>query len=293
MNSTSVYINRRINDDLRRARIFDGSIFLYSAPAASNKLAAWAIELIDRGFATQRNVRRAHLELTVQEFVNAAGPMKSTFTNHPRTKQLCQELIVAMGCDPELTYFDLPRLRVAPPGQYLTSGVSYAYKAHRDTWYAHPRQLVNYWVPLFDAEVSHVMPMYLDYFRKPVRNASEGWDYDEWVKNARYAAVQNLHAEKRQHPVPHDDLSQASDVRFAQNGGDIMMFSTCHLHGSPINDSDVIRYSYDLRTLHLDDLRENRGPENVDGKATGSTLKDFLRVSDLAPLEPEKLLATI
>lgn len=289
MSSTPVYFNRRMEDDQRRQKIFEGCIFLYSSPSTSMKLVAWATEVIDRGFATHRDRRRAHLELSVKEFVDIVGPMKSTFTNHPKTKQLCQELVASMGCDPERTYFDLPRLRVAPPGDYLTSGVSYAYKAHRDTWYAHPRQLVNYWVPLFDAEDGHVMPMYLDYFRKPVRNASDGWDYDEWVKNSRYAAAQNIGGEKRQHPVPHDDLSHAGEVRFMQNGGDIMMFSTCQLHGSPVNVSDLIRYSFDLRTVHLDDLREGRGPENVDARATGSTLKDFLRVSDLAPLELEKL----
>lgn len=289
MHTTAVYLNRHLADDQRRAKIFEGGIFLYSAPTASMKLVQWATELIDRGFSTRVDRRRAHLELPVKEFVDVVAPMKSTFTNAPKTKQLCQELIAALGCDPELTYFDLPRLRVAPPGNYLTSGVSYAYKAHRDTWYAHPRQLVNYWTPLFDAEVAHVMPMYLEYFRKPVRNASKGWDYDDWVKNARFAAASNIGTEARQHPVPHDDLSQALDVRFVQNGGDTMMFSTCHLHGSPVNDSELIRYSFDLRTVHLDDLREDRGPRNVDGHATGSTLKDFLRVSDLAPLQPEKL----
>ena len=49
-------------------------------------------------------------------------------------------------------------------------------------------------------------------------------------------------------------------------------------------------HSYDLRTLHLDDIRSGRGPENLDGKATGTTLKDFLRVSDLKPLAPEEAI---
>jgi hypothetical protein len=34
-------------------------------------------------------------------------------------------------------------------------------------------------------------------------------------------------------------------------------------------------------------LREDLGPNNIDAAASGSTLKDFLRVSDLAPLKEE------
>jgi hypothetical protein len=288
---TPIYVNRRLPDDERRARIFDGAIFLYPAPQASTRLGDWAKELIDGAFGATGDIRRAHLKLPVERFVELAGPAKSTFTNDVRTKRLCQELIVSMGCDPEETYFDLPRLRVAPPGDYLTAGVSYAYRPHRDTWYAHPRQLINYWAAIFDAETGHVMPMYVDYFHKGLPNDSSSWDYENWVKNARFAASDNVKTEARKHPVPSTDLGETLDLRIVQNAGDVMMFSTCQLHGSPRNDSDVIRYSFDLRTLDLEDLRLGRGPKNIDSKASGSTLKDFLRVSDLAPLEPERLAA--
>ena len=69
-----------------------------------------------------------------------------------------------------------------------------------------------------------------------------------------------------------------------------MLFSTCQLHASVPNQTGFVRYSYDLRTLHIDDLRLERGPENLDGLAGGSTLRDFLRVSDLQPLEPAAIV---
>ena len=286
MGITPIYVNRKTTDDDRRKRIFDGSLFLYSSPPASAKIVEWVRELAAATFPKGVDMRRAHAVMDVRKFVECTGPLKSKFTNDARTKKLCQELIVGMGCDPELTYFDLPRLRVAPPGDYLTTGVSYAYKPHRDTWYAHPRQLVNYWVPVFDGEPSHVMSMFIEYFRRPVGNASADWDYDEWVAKARFAAAQNIGTENRKHPVPTQSLGDTPDVRIVQNAGDLMVFSTCHLHASAPNQMETIRYSYDLRTLHLEDVRSGRGPENVDGKATGTTLKDFLRVSDLKPLDP-------
>jgi hypothetical protein len=287
MSVIPVYLNRHVPDDIRRAHIFGGAVFLYSAPPASQHLVNWIRELSVQAFEGVGDVRRAHETLDVKAFVERVGPLKSRFTNDPETKRLCQALIGALGSDPDATYFDLPRLRVAPPGDYLTSGVSYAYKPHRDTWYAHPPQLVNFWVPVYDSEKSTVMSMYFDYFDKPVQNSTSGWNYDDWVANARYAAAQNVGAENRRHPVPAESVSDSLDIRIVQNAGDLMLFSTCQLHATAPNETGLIRFSYDLRIINVEDLRNGRGPSNVDSKATGSTLRDFLRVRDLAPLEIE------
>ena len=56
------------------------------------------------------------------------------------------------------------------------------------------------------------------------------------------------------------------------------MFSSNHLHASVPNSSGVTRFSYDLRTINLDDVLADRGPRNVDNGATGTTMGDFLRV---------------
>lgn len=285
-----VYFDRQLKDDERRSRIFDGALFLYSAPAESTQIVEWVRECLAEAFAEFGDVRRAHEKLRVEEFARIASSLKTRFTNDPLTKRLCQDMLAGLGCDLNRTYFDLPRLRVAPPGNYLTTGVSYSYKPHRDTWYAHPTQLINYWVPVYDSEPSTVMSMFLEYFHRPVANTSGEWDYDSWVKNARYTAAQNIGVENRRHPVPTQSLADDTlDVRIVQNAGDLMLFSTCHLHASAPNLTDCIRYSYDLRTIHIDDLLEGRGPENIDAKSTGSTLNDFLRVSDLAPLNMQEV----
>lgn len=292
MNQIPVYFNRSLKDDDRRSRIFGGALFFYSAPAESTRIVEWIRECVTDAFPGSRDVRRVHQTLEVEQFAKSVGSLKSRFTNDSCTKLLCQELLVGLGCDPERTYFDLPRLRVAPPGDYLTTGVSYSYKPHRDTWYAHPTQLINFWVPVYDSEPSTVMSMFLEYFHRPLANTSGEWDYDNWVKNARFAAVQNVGVESRQHPVPAESLPEdALDLRFVHNAGDLMLFSTCQLHASAPNLTDCIRYSYDLRTIHVDDLRQDRGPVNIDAKATGSTLNDFLRVSDLSPMSSEEVFA--
>jgi len=280
---TTIYVNRRIDEPDRRQRLFAGDFFLYTDVAESHAIVGWAKQLIGEAFG-DLDPQHAQYKLDVEEFVKRVGPLKSRFTNDSHTKELCQALVRAMGADPDETYFDLPRLRVVPSDNYLSAGVSYAYKAHRDTWYAHPPCLVNYWVPVYDAVGDNVMSMFVRYWDRPVANA--GFDYERWVKESRFAASANIREENRPHPVPLEEIDTKGEIRIAQNAGGIMMFSTCHLHATAPNVSGVTRFSYDLRTISLRDLKEGRGPSNLDAVAQGSTVKDFLRVSDLTPLDP-------
>jgi hypothetical protein len=71
------------------------------------------------------------------------------------------------------------------------------------------------------------------------------------------------------------------------------MFSSSHLHASAPNTSGVTRFSFDLRTINVDDIAYGCGPGNVDSGATGTTLGDFLRVSDLAPLDVAELASFV
>lgn len=288
----TVYLNRRIGDDDRRESLFGGDFYLYTDIAGADALADHAKDLIGQAFEGL-DPERAQYEMDVEEFIRRVEPLKREFTNGRRTKELCQQFATDLGTDPERTYFDIPRLRVIPADQFLTAGVSYNYKAHRDMWYGHPQQLVNYWTPVFPVVGDNVMSMFTDYFDRPVKNASNQYDYDEWVARHRSTAARNTTSDTRPHPVPLEDVDSRSEIRIAGDSGDVFMFSSNHLHASAPNTSGVTRFSYDLRTINLDDVRQNRGPRNVDSGATGTTLGDFLRVGDLAPLQAEEFRAEV
>lgn len=284
----TLYLNREISDDARREAIFNGDFFLYTGLPGSMALVEHARQLIAETFG-DLDPERAQYAMPVDEFVRRVGPLKSEFTNGQRTKELCQQFALDFGVDPERTYFDLPRLRVIPSGDYLTAGVSYNYKAHRDMWYGHPQQLINYWVPVFPVVGENVMSMYVDYFNRPVRNASNQYDYGEWVTKHRFSAAEKTSKDDRPHPVPLEEIDSRGEIRIAGSAGDVMMFSSHHLHASAPNTSGVIRFSFDLRTINIDDVLAGRGPRNIDCEASGTTLGDFLRVSDLAPLDLNEL----
>lgn len=286
----TLYLNRKVDDDTRRARLFAGDFFLYTGLPGALALVEHAKSMIGQAFEGL-DPERAQYEMDVDEFVRRVGPLKAEFTNGRRTKELCQQFALGFGVDPERTYFDIPRLRVIPADNFLTAGVSYNYKAHRDMWYGHPQQLVNYWTPIFPVVGDNVMSMFTDYFEKPVKNGSNAYDYEEWVAKHRFAAAEKTTKDDRPHPLPLEEIDSRGEIRIAGSAGDVMMFSSNHLHASAPNLSGVTRFSFDLRTINIDDVRAGRGPRNVDSGATGTTLGDFLRVSDLAPLDVEKFQA--
>jgi hypothetical protein len=283
----TLYVNRKVEDDARRAALFEGDFFLYTDLPGSAALVRHARDLIGQAFG-DLDPEHAQFGMDVDTFVTRVAPLKSEFTNGQRTKELCQQFATDLGVDPERTYFDIPRLRVIPAEDYLTAGVSYNYKAHRDMWYGHPQQLVNYWVPVFPVVGDNVMSMFTDYFDKPVKNGSNAYDYDEWVAQHRHAAAEKTTTDDRPHPLPLEEIDSSGEIRIAGSAGDVMMFSSNHLHASAPNHSGVTRFSYDLRTINIDDVRAGRGPRNVDSGATGTTLGDFLRVSDLQPLRADE-----
>lgn len=280
----TIYLNREIDEPSRRESLYQGDFHLITGNPAALALVEWARELIGDALGDS-DPERAQFELPKDDFIARVSPLKSTFINHERTKELVRELVIALGTDPEETYFDLPRLRVIPSEEYLTTGVSYNYKAHRDTWYAGPKAQVNYWTPVFDVVGANVMSMYVGYFDRPIKNSSADFDYDRWVAESRFTAAQQVGKEERPHPLPTEPVDDASEIRVAGRAGDMLLFSTCHLHASAPNTSGVTRFSFDLRTINMADHRAGRGPANVDSAATGTTLQDFMRVSDLAPLE--------
>jgi hypothetical protein len=286
----TLYLNRQIDDNDRRESLFGGNMYLYTGVAGSAAIVEHAKNLIGETF-DDADPERAQYDMSVDDFIAKVGPLKSEFTNGQRTKELCQKFAIDLGVDPDITYFDIPRLRVIPADNFLTAGVSYNYKAHRDMWYGHPQQLINYWVPVFPVVGDNVMSMYTDYFERPLKNASNQYDYDEWVAQHRHTASEHTTTDVRPHPVPLEEVESRGEIRIAASSGDIMMFSSHHLHASAPNLSGVTRFSYDLRTLNIEDIRAGKGPKSIDSGATGTTLSDFLRVSDLKPLDVSDALA--
>jgi hypothetical protein len=195
-------------------------------------------------------------------------------------------IMAECGVDLDKLYFDVPRLRSAYPSRFLASGIAYAFHPHRDTWYSAPMCQLNWWMPVYPLQSDNAMGFYHRYFDKPVENNSEIYNYYEWNAMSRASAALHVKTDSRLQPRALQNLEPMT-MRYLPPPGGVIVFSGAQLHETVPNTTDTARYSIDFRTIHFDDVVARRGATNIDSKCTGTTLRDFLRASDLLPLGQE------
>ena len=269
-----IRVNPKINDDKRRHLLFEGDFLVYGRSPALIKLAAHANSLVQSVFG--EDPETAQHRIPVNEFIELASPLKTTFTNSEITKELIKALLVEFNCDPVKTFFDVPRLRIVTSDNFLTSGVGYAYKAHRDTWYSSPEAQVNWWLPVYDLSPENTMSIYPEYWAKIIKNSSADFNYEEWCRIGRVLATSQTRTDTRKHPLPLEEISELAETRYVLSSAEVMLFSAAHLHATAPNTSGKTRFSIDFRTINLDDLQQKKGAKNIDNGAIGTTLHDFI-----------------
>jgi hypothetical protein len=176
------------------------------------------------------------------------------------------------------------------PVDYLNAGLAYQFHPHRDTWFSAPQQQLNWWLPVYEVESHNSMAFHPEYFDQPVRNSSADYDYGEWSKTGRRQAAKQVKKETRKQPQPEEPLELEPDIRVVTPPGGTLVFSAAQLHSTVPNTTRSTRFSIDFRTVNLKDLADGVGAPNLDSECTGTTLRDFVRASDLEPL-PDEVIA--
>jgi hypothetical protein len=282
----SVLFDPAASDETRRQQLYDGQLFVYSACPSALALVEVARELIREAFGTH-DPQVAQFDMPVEQYASLLADLKPKFVHHPRAKACIQGMLREMGCDLERTYFDVPRMRTATSDNYLTSGIAYAFHPHRDTWYSAPFCQLNFWLPIFDLSPENAMAFHPRYWDEPVRNGSAAYNYDEWNKTGRVTAAQHVKTDTRQQPKPEEPMQLDPQIRLIPPVGGTIIFSAAQMHSTVPNTSGRTRFSIDFRTVNLDDVIARRGAANVDSACTGTTLRDYLRGSDLTHLPDE------
>jgi len=285
----SLLFDSELDDNQRRKLLYDGDLFVFAPTPKSRALCEFAHELSAEAFAPL-DPRKAQFEMPVEEYVKVLEKLKPQFIHHPKSKELIQELLKEHGCDLSKTYFDVPRLRTATTDNYLTSGLAYAFHPHRDTWYSAPQCQINWWIPVYDIVPENCMAFHPKYWNQPIKNSSRDYNYYRWNKESRGTASKQIKADTRKQPRPEEPVEVDPQLRIVPKVGGIILFSGAHMHSTVPNTSGFTRFSIDFRTVHCDDVKEVVGAPNIDSNCTGTSLRDFLRGSDLSRL-PEDVVA--
>ncbi|MGB7263897.1 MAG: hypothetical protein WBC92_00180 [Terracidiphilus sp.] len=279
----NVYVDAKTSDEQRRAELYGGAIFIQSPSENALKLCRLAQGLIEEALHPFDPLH-VHEMISAEKCAEILAVLKPRFIHHPLSKEYIQGILAGIGCDLEKTYFDVPRMRTAFPGDYLKSGIAYAFHPHRDTWYSAPMCQINWWMPIYDLNSENCMALHPHYFGRAIKNGSNQYDYQRWNQESRYNAAKHVKADTRVQPHAEEPIELEPQLRLVCPIGGAYQFSAAQLHSTVPNTSGVIRYSIDFRTVHLDDVVSHGGAINVDSACTGTTMNDYLRASDLTHL---------
>ena len=288
--SNSVYFDSNMTDDERRPALYEGQLFVYSSLPSIRRFAEFARQMVEDAFAPLDPETAQH-ELSVERFAEILGELKPRFIHHEESKQHVRRILGELGCDLELTYFDVPRLRSSTSDNYLTAGIAYAWHPHRDTWYSAPQCQQNFWLPVYEIESSNAMAFHPEYWNRAVQNSSHEYNYYVWNSLHRGPAVAKLIKEDPR-PLPRAVVPVKLDpqIRLLCPVGGTLVFSGAHMHSSVPNTSGRTRYSIDFRTIHLGDARSRVGARKCDEASTGTTMRDYLRGTDFSRV-PDDVVA--
>ena len=281
----TIYFDSALKDDVRRKLLYEGQLFLYSPRPASNALCEFARRMIQDAFRGL-DPTSAQFELSTEQYITILSGLKPRFVHDPESTKLVQALLAELGCDLSKTYIDVPRLKSIPHGGHHPSGLTFAIHPHRDTWYSAPFCQLNWWLPIHDLVAASALAFHPRYWNQPVLNGSSRFNHYRWNKYGRKAAAQ-MEQYVQEQPKPEEPIDLTQQIRPVTPAGGILLFSGAQLHSAVPNTSGRTRFSIDFRTLHIDDAVAKRGAQNIDSAATGTTLRDFRRGSDLASIPPD------
>jgi len=287
---TTVYYDPPFDDEARRNHLYEGDLIVLSPTKSTLAFCQFAKELVKEAFAPL-DPETAQYHLPVEKYAEILGKLKPTFIHHPETKNYMRNVLKGWGCDLEKTYYEVPKLRSSTSDGYLTTGIAYAWHPHRDTWTAALPSQINWWIPVYELRADNAMTFFPQYWDQPVKNSSSGYNYFLWNQQHRGGHVTKyLKEDPRPIPRPQEEISTSPEVRLICPVGGVILFSAAHLHASVPNTSGHTRFSFDFRTVQLDDIAAKRGAPNIDSECKGHMLRDYIRPTDLTHV-PEEYMA--
>ena len=284
----TVYFDAADDDPLRRERLYAGQIYVYSPTTSGMALCQLARELCEAAFAPHFPPEAQH-HLSAEEYVGVLRDLKPGFIHHPECKRLIPALLDELGCNLQQTYFDVPRLRTACAGDYLRSGLAYAFKPHRDTWYSTPLSQLNWWLPVYPFESANAMAFHPHFWDQPVHNSSALFNYQVWNRTGRTQAGSQVATDTRVQSEALEPMRLDPEVRLVTEPGGVIVFSAAQMHSTVPNTTERTRFSIDFRTVDERETDRATGAPNIDGESTGTTMMDYLRACDLVHFPDEEI----
>ncbi len=267
-------VSGALGDGLRREFVYGGDLLVFKDVPPLKEFCGLTDALIREVFGTADPVR-AQFELDRDEYLSGVEALQKRFRKDTGAKELFLAALGHVGVDLRRTFWDWLYLRVSPHGEEYSSRRTAKLGFHRDTWSSNVYAQTNWWAPIYPISPGRTMAFYGEYWERPLKNTSGGWDLEE-IRAGRSTAPLV--------PEPTETVDTASELRPVIEPGDLLCFSGAHLHASVPNATGVARFSVEARTVDAGDAADGRGAPNLDGEAPRVALDWFRHVDDGTPL---------
>jgi len=248
-------------DRRRSDLVFDGALLVFRSVAALDAFRAETDTLVRAALGD--DPEHAHLRSAPEEFAAEASALQRRYRKDPAVRDAFLSVLHEVGMDSATAYWDWLYLRVQPHADQTPAGTL---GVHRDTWSSNVLAQTNWWTPIYPITAERTVAFYPAYWKRPMPNTSADWDLDQ--PDGRPLV-----------PVPSGPVDTAGEVRVVIEPGDLLCFSGAQLHASVPNTSGVTRFSVEVRTVGLDDVRQARGAPDVDGRAPHTAWRWFTQLT--------------
>ena len=262
-------------------RVFAGDLLLFSDMPAMCRLLSQVRGIVKECFAVDYPPL-SHRRHSPDAFLQHAAQAQKR-VNSAECKPLFGEVLAEIGLSPQGLFWDTFGLRVAPPTTHSGGFRSHA-RVHRDSWGAGFQAQINWWTPLWPLASRRTMGFYPAYWRHALPNTTPEWSFKKFTQSRKQSAGGRAAA----YPSAPQALAKPGQtaVPLLIKPSQLLCFSSSHLHGSITNTTALTRFSLEIRTLCLDDLRRLRGAPNVDNSSVREPLCGlFTAVTDNSPLK--------
>lgn len=280
----------RLPDDNRAARdsLYSGDLYLLAANDATRQLVAEVWAEIEQEMRDLPDPRTAQFQLSDEEYFARIGRLRKRIYTSSRFHESVARILEHHGFVAEEQAFDPIRLRVVAHEGHRLPAAAPIYYGHRDTWYSNPQAMITWWIPLHDVCAEETFVFFPDEFARAVRNDSEIFEFDEWVRVDQKKRIgwQDASTGTTARYPQLEETPQGRVIPVACRAGDLLLFSGQHLHRTHPQATGRTRFSLDFRSVHLRDHAEGRAAPNVDNRSRGSSLRQFVRAGSVRDRDP-------
>ena len=263
------------------ARIFEGAVFVVRDGIVTD-IVSRVRAITEAAFSTS-DPQNAESRMEADAFKAAVKAARQGVDTDGQVTALWHDLLSALGMDLKDIFGDRLRLRIVPSHASHRGLRHQPLPAHRDSWGSGFEAQVNWWMPLYPLSPRRTMVLWPDAFSTPVANSSGSWSLE---------AFKAAQAQGEDYPLlPAVDVEPAPvhAVPVVVQPGELLAFSSAHLHASRSDASGISRFSLDTRTVRLSDIRLGRGAPNVDNAVADKQYAWFKRFSDGTGLDEQRV----